>query len=112
MGALIRAIPEDVNSELYFSIVSVMEDLDFFSIIKENFSQPDPMVKKFYFNTIVKFNRTDFIPLYLSYYPVAPTEIKNQIIDILKDYNTKESLTYYRKMPKINFVLLFLLFFC
>lgn len=95
MGALIRAIPEDVNSELYFSIVSVMEDLDFFSIIKENFSQPDPMVKKFYFNTIVKFNRTDFIPLYLSYYPVAPTEIKNQIIDILKDYNTKESLPYY-----------------
>lgn len=49
LGALIRALPSDKNSPLYFEIVGILEDLDLFNDIKENFSHPDLKIKDFYF---------------------------------------------------------------
>ena len=85
MGALLRCVPEDKLSTLYFEIVSLMEELDLFESLKTNFNQPDPMVKKFYFDTIVKFDRPDFIPLYLDYYPSATPSHKDTILKILSN---------------------------
>ena len=96
LGALLRAIPEDKNSKLYFEIVSIMEDLDLFTLIKSNFKKPDPIVKKFYFDTLVKFNRTDFLPLYIDYYKTAELENREKIESILDDYTIPELLTAFK----------------
>lgn len=92
MGSLIRCIPEDKNSTLYFEIATLMEELQLFDSLKANFDQPDPMVKKFYFDTIIKFDRPDFIPLYLDYYPSASLDHREIILDILSDSEIKDLL--------------------
>ncbi|HNS10831.1 MAG TPA: HEAT repeat domain-containing protein, partial [Candidatus Ozemobacteraceae bacterium] len=76
MGALLRALPEDRTSPLYFEIVSLMEELDLFTVIKNNFNQPDVLVKDFYFDTLIRFSRPDFVPLYLEFYPKASSARK------------------------------------
>ena len=95
LGALIRALPIDRNSSMYFEIVSLMEHLDLFSVIKENFDQPDPMIKDFYFDTLTNFNRPDFIPLYLDFYPEASQPRREKITEILLDYPPLELLPFF-----------------
>ena len=73
LGALLRNVPDNKSSLLYFEIVSIMEELGLFEVLKRSFSDNDSIIKDFYFSSIIKFNRLDFIPLYLSYYPVATT---------------------------------------
>lgn len=90
LGSLLRCVPENTNSELYFEIASIMEELNLFDVLKKSFSQPDPMIKNFYFKSIIKFTRPDFIPLYISFYPIATTSQKNSIIKHLKDYDFDE----------------------
>ena len=94
MGALLRCVPDDKNSQLYFEIVSAMEEMDFFDILKSNFSQSDPLIKDFYFSSIIKFNRPDFIPLYLAYYPSASNKNKEKVIELLNEFQLKELIEY------------------
>ncbi len=95
LGALLRALPPDRNSSLYFEIVAIMEEMDMFSTIKANFDQPDLLVKDFYFDTLVKFNRPDFVPLYLAFYPKASQARKEKISHILLDYSVKDLIPYF-----------------
>lgn len=94
LGSLLRCVPDDKNSQLYFEIVSIMEELDLFDTLKSNFSQSDPLIKDFYFSSIIKFNRPDFIPLYLSYYPTAPNSNKEKTIEILNEYQFNDLINY------------------
>ncbi|MBQ2593013.1 MAG: HEAT repeat domain-containing protein, partial [Candidatus Riflebacteria bacterium] len=94
LGALLRCVPEDKNSQLYFEIVSLMEELDFFDILKSNFSQSDPLIKDFYFSSLIKFNRPDFIPLYLGYFPNAPISNKEKMVELLNEFQFKELIKY------------------
>ncbi len=100
MGALLRALPQDRNSPLYFEIVAIMEELDLFSVIKNNFEQPDVLVKDFYFDTLTKFSRPDFIPLYLEFYPKAANARKDKITQLLLDYPVRELLPYFSEQQK------------
>lgn len=97
LGALIRALPQDRNSPLYFEIVSLMEDLDLFGVIKENFAHPDIKVKDFYFDTLARFNRPDFIPLYFDFFGKASQPRKEKIIDILLEYSPQELLPFFQE---------------
>ena len=97
LGALLRAVPSNHDSELYFGIVSLMEEMDLFKVIKENFSQPDLMVKEFYFDSLSKFNRPEFIPLFLEYYPQAQVKNKDVIVKLLREYDVKESLPFFKE---------------
>lgn len=97
LGALIKALPEDRNSPLYFEIVALMEDLDLFGVLKENFGHPDVKVKEFYFDTLAKFNRPDFITLYLDFYAKASHSRQEKILDILLDYPVGELIPYFRE---------------
>ncbi|MDD3148090.1 MAG: HEAT repeat domain-containing protein [Candidatus Riflebacteria bacterium] len=97
MGALLRALPEDRNSSLYFEIVSLMEELDLFTVIKNNFEQPDLLVKDFYFDTLIKFSRPDFVPLYLNFYPKASQQRREKIAHLLFDYAVKDLLPYFKE---------------
>ncbi len=90
LGALVRAVPEDNESPLYFEIVSLMEDLDLFELLKENFNHPDINVREFHFNTLVKFHRPDFVPLYLELYDETSSEIKSKIEKVLSDFSVQE----------------------
>ncbi len=94
LGALLRCVPDDKNSQLYFEIVSLMEELDFFDILKSNFSQSDPLIKDFYFSSLIKFNRPDFIPLYLGYFPNAPISNKEKMVELLNEFQFKELIKY------------------
>jgi HEAT repeat protein len=101
LGALIRGVPKDKTLPIYFEIVSIMEDLDLFSLIKSNFRKPDEKVKEFYFETLTKFNRPEFLPLYLEYYPNATHQRKTKIEEILLEYSVKEVLEAFREVaPK------------
>lgn len=102
LGALIRALPKDRNSPLYFEIVSLMEDLDLFTVIKNNFDQPDLMVKDFYFETLTRFNRPDFIPLYLEFYSKASQQRKDRMVEILLDYPVKELLPFFHDRLRLG----------
>lgn len=102
MGALIRALPKDRNSPLYFEIVSLMEELDLFSALKSDFDQPDVLVKDFYFDTLTKFSRPDFIPLYLNFYPEASQPRKDKIIQLLLEYSTAELLPFFIQQHSEN----------
>lgn len=102
LGALIRALPDDRNSPLYFEIVALMEDLDLFSVIKDNFSHPDIKVKDFYFDTLAKFNRPDFIPLYFEFYSKASQNRKEKIVDIFMEYSPQELLPYFTEKLRSN----------
>lgn len=95
LGALLRAVPADKNNPLYFEIVAVLEDLDLFTKLKENFEHPDLRVKDFNFNSLAKFHRPDFIPLYLDFYSIASKQRKDQIIDILGEYSPIELIPYF-----------------
>jgi len=94
LGALIRALPEDRNSPLYFEIVGILEDLDLFSDIKASFSHPDLKIKDFYFDTLTKFARLDFIPLYLDFYSKASQARKDKMLEIFGEYSVQEILPY------------------
>ncbi len=98
MGALLRAIPKDRNTPLYFEIVSLMEDLGLFADLKESFSHPDVKVKDYYFDTLVKFERPDFITLYLDFYAKSSSKRKEKIADILLEYQPDELLPYFSDM--------------
>ena len=102
MGALLRALPEDRTSPLYFEIVSLMEELDLFTIIKNNFNQPDVLVKDFYFDTLTRFSRPDFIPLYLEFYPKASNARKEKIVQILNEYPVKELLPHFIEQHRLG----------
>ncbi|HNX77066.1 MAG TPA: HEAT repeat domain-containing protein [Candidatus Rifleibacterium sp.] len=95
MGALLRALPSDRNSSLYFEIVSIMEELDMFTTIRSNFEQPDILIKEFYFDTLIKFNRPDFVPLYLEFYPKASQSRREKIAHILLDYSVKDLIPHF-----------------
>jgi len=97
LGAFIKALPDDRNSPLYFEIVALMEDLDLFSVIKENFGHPDVKVKEFYFETLAKFNRPDFISLYLDFYAKASHQSQGKILDMLMDYRVSELIPCFRE---------------
>jgi HEAT repeat protein len=102
LGALLRAVPEDKKDPLYFEIVSIMEELDLFTRLKENFDHPDYRVKDFNFDSLSKFHRPDFIPLYLDFYGQATAERKNKIIEILSDYSPVELIPYFKQSFKRN----------
>ncbi len=97
-GALIRAVPADKTQPLYFEIVALMEDLDLFTRLKENFDHPDYRVKDFNFDSLTKFHRPDFIPLYLEFYSQAAKNRKDQIIDILEEYTVQEILPFFKTL--------------
>ncbi len=94
LGSLLRCVPEDKNSDLYFEITSIMEEMDFFEVLKNNFSQSDPMIKDFYFSSVIKFTRPDFIPLYLAYYPKASEDKKEKIIEQFNDFDIQDVINY------------------
>lgn len=102
MGALLRALPEDRTSPLYFEIVSLMEELDLFTVIKNNFNQPDILVKDFYFDTLTRFSRPDFVPLYLEFYPKASQARKEKMVQILNDYPVKELLPHFIEQHRLG----------
>ena len=60
------------------------------------------MIKEFYFSSVIKFNRPDFIPLYLDYYPIASNKHKETIMDILSDYELNELIKYFSEYFKNN----------
>jgi HEAT repeat protein len=97
LGALIRALPADHNSPLYFEIVGILEDLDLFSDIKANFAHPDLKIKDFYFDTLARFTRQDFLPLYLDFYGKASQARKDKMIDIFKEYSVQELLPFFKE---------------
>ncbi|GAB4273186.1 MAG: hypothetical protein Kow0029_12630 [Candidatus Rifleibacteriota bacterium] len=97
LGALLRGVPADKTDPLYFEIVAIMEDLDLFSILKENFEHPDYRVKDFNFDNLAKFHRPDFIPLYLDFYNQASKNRKDRIIEILEEYSPLELLPHFKK---------------
>ncbi len=100
MGALLRAVPADKTSPLYFEIVALMEDLDLFSRLKENFQHPDYRVKDFNFDNLAKFHRRDFIPLYLEFYYLAAKPRRDQIIRLLEDFSPVELIPYFHDIFK------------
>ncbi|NLF96938.1 MAG: HEAT repeat domain-containing protein, partial [Candidatus Riflebacteria bacterium] len=97
LGALIRALPEERNSPLYFEIVGILEDLDLFTDIKANFAHPDLKIKDFYFDTLIKFARLDFIPLYLDFYGKASQARKDKMLEIFGEYSIQELLPYFNE---------------
>lgn len=97
LGALIRALPHDHNSPLYFEIVGILEDLDLFTDIKANFAHPDLKIKDFYFDTLIKFSRLDFIPLYLDFYGKSSQQRKEKMLEIFREYSIEELLPYFNQ---------------
>ena len=97
-GALMRAVPKDKTDPLYFEIFTLMEELDLFAKLKENFDHPDYRVKDFNFDSLIRFHRPDFIPLYLDFYHQASKNRKEQILDILKEYSPAELLPHFRTL--------------
>lgn len=102
LGALLRNVPADKSDPLYFEIVTIMEDLDLFARLKENFNHPDYRVKDFNFDSLTKFHRPDFIGLYLDFYNQASKARKDKIIEILEEYSPAELIPYFRKSFKQN----------
>lgn len=96
MGALVRAVPEDHNSTLYFEIVSLFDDLNLFELIYEQFQHPDPEVKRFHFETLVKFHRPDFVPLYLEMADETDTSIRRRLREALSEYTPDELMPAFR----------------
>jgi|GEM_PF-1719834 len=108
MGALIRAIPQDKTSPLYFEIVSLFDDMDFFDKLKENFQHPDPEVKKFHFNSMIKFHRPEFIPLFLEMADLGGKAIQTKLRETLSDYSFDELIPPIKSVlkgtPSKNFI--------
>lgn len=96
LGGLLRAIPDDENSAIYFELVSIMEDLDLFSVLKENFNHPDIRVREYYFDNLTKFHRTDFIPLFIDFYTHTSGPRKEEIVKTLLDFSPAELVPYFR----------------
>ncbi|HOY68925.1 MAG TPA: HEAT repeat domain-containing protein [Candidatus Ozemobacteraceae bacterium] len=97
MGALVRAVPEDHNSTLYFEIVSLFEDLGLFELLHEQFHHPDPEVRRFHFDTLVRFHRPDFVPLYLEMADEPDAIIRRRLRDALSEYTPDELLPAFRE---------------
>ena len=97
LGSLLRCVPQNKNSELYFDIVYIMEELDFFEILKNDFEQPNQLVKRYYFEELIKFDRPEFIHLYFDYYKYAKEDHKEIILGILKSTDTKELISHFSK---------------
>lgn len=96
LGGLLRAIPEDESSALYFELVTIMEDLDLFTVLKENFKHPDTRVKEYYFDHLTKFHRTDFISLFIDFYSETTTAKREEIVKTLLDFTPSELIPYFR----------------
>jgi HEAT repeat protein len=103
LGGLLRGIPENKEEPIYLEIVSLMEDLDLFTLIAANFKKPDDQVKDFYFNTLVQFNRPEFLELYLEYYPQAERERRLKIEEIFLEYSVKDILAAFKGLVFTNF---------
>jgi len=97
MGALVRAVPEDHNTTLYFEIVSLFEDLNLFELLHEQFYHPDPEVRRFHFETLVRFHRPDFVPLYLEMADESDPSIRRRLRDALSEYTPDELLPAFRE---------------
>ncbi|MBP7634466.1 HEAT repeat domain-containing protein, partial [Candidatus Ozemobacteraceae bacterium] len=96
MGALVRAVPMDHNSTLYFEIVSLFEDLGLFELVHEQFRHPDPDVKRFHFETLVKFHRPDFVPLYLEMAEDTDPSIRRRLREALSEYTPDELMPAFK----------------
>jgi HEAT repeat protein len=90
-------VPADKSNPLYFEIVAIMEDLDLFSKLKETFMHPDYRVKEFNLENLIKFQRPDFVPLYLDFYQEAAKVQKEKIIDQLEEFSPVDLLPYFKK---------------
>jgi HEAT repeat protein len=92
MGALMRCVPEDTESSLYFEIVSLFEEMGFFEKLIENFRHPDIEVRKFHLTGMVKFHYPDFIPLYLDALDLDEKGLHEKIRHALLGYSMEELL--------------------
>ena len=89
-GGLIRSIPSDQDSPLYFEIYSLMEELDLFEKLKESFSHPDKSIREFHLATVIKFHRPDFLPLLLDFYLETTVEKRLELETVFSDYSPEE----------------------
>jgi len=96
LGALVRAVPADHNSTLYFEIVSLFDDLGLFELVQEQFRHPDPDVKRFHFETLVKFHRPDFVPLYMEMAEDTDPSIRRRLREALSEYTPDELMPAFR----------------
>lgn len=103
LGGLLRGIPEDKEEPIYLEIVSLMEDLDLFTLIVTNFQKPDEQVKSFYFNTLIQFNRPEFLTLYIEYYPHASRDRRAKIEEIFFEYSVNDILKAFKGFVNVNF---------
>ncbi|OIP21395.1 hypothetical protein AUK22_11710 [bacterium CG2_30_54_10] len=97
MGALLRSVPSDHASPLYFEISSLLDEMNLFSRMVENFSHPDLEVRKFHFQNLVKFHRPEFIPLYLQLGESAVSSLQGKLRNALSEYSPEEIIPYAQK---------------
>ncbi|NLI79335.1 MAG: hypothetical protein GX442_23185 [Candidatus Riflebacteria bacterium] len=90
LGALLRGVPSDHSSPLYFEISSLLEEMDLFDRMVQSFAIPDPEVRKFHFHNMVKFHRPEFIPLFLGLADGAGSAMITRIKEALLDYSPEE----------------------
>ncbi|RCK78460.1 MAG: hypothetical protein OZSIB_1380 [Candidatus Ozemobacter sibiricus] len=102
LGALLRAVPADHTSPLYFEISSLLEDMDLFARMVENFAIPDPEVRKFHFHNMVKFHRPEFIPLYLELAETAGASLLPRIREALLEYSLDELIPPVQRLLQGN----------
>ncbi|MBF0406941.1 MAG: HEAT repeat domain-containing protein [Candidatus Riflebacteria bacterium] len=101
-GALIRSVPDDHNSQMYFEIVSLLEETGYFSKAREMFLSSDLELKKFQFQNIVKFYRPDFIPFFLELLETGGSSIQVKIRRTLSEYTTEELIKPVSDALRIN----------
>ncbi len=94
LGALIRRVPTDRNSPLYFEVVSLLEEMGLFEKMIEGFKHPDPEVKKFHFHNMIHFHRPEFVPLFLALYDSGGSAIQAKIREALQDYSPDEIIPH------------------
>ncbi len=102
LGALLRAVPADHTSPLYFEISSLLEDMDLFARMVENFAIPDLEVRKFHFHNMVKFHRPEFVPLYLELADGAGAALLGKIRDALLDYSPDDLIPPVQRLLQGN----------
>lgn len=81
------------ESLYYLELNLLMEEMNLFAYLKENFLNSDLMLKDFYFPFIRRFNRPDFIPLYINYYTEAEASQKDAILKAIFEYPSPDIIT-------------------
>ncbi|MBF0547156.1 MAG: HEAT repeat domain-containing protein [Candidatus Riflebacteria bacterium] len=89
-GALLRAVPEDKNSQFYFEVVLVLEEIHFFEKAKEMFASNDLELKKFQFQNMVRFHRPDFLSHFMDLAESGGNSIQMKLRKVLAEYSTEE----------------------